>query len=215
MKKIIRVTKRQSSAARVFATELIKKLHKALKDKYKFNVRLVGSAKWNTILKVPGELWDVDYQLLLTHNSKIYKENKSFDPTKTKNDFFNYFNQLFNKKNGFKVQNSTTSITVINENSKYSIDFVIIKDENQIVRRNNNDKSGHNMFTWNTLPSYSKAYENFSALSPDEKVNLIENVILPRKVKEKAKSNNDITRKSSYEIFIEEVNNYVARKRNR
>lgn len=207
-----RVTKKESLAARQFANKLISILRDGLKEKYKFDVRLVGSAKWNTILKEPGKPWDVDYQILLTNNSRVFKENGFSKPTKIKEDFFNLFNQKFNNKNGFKIENSTTAITVINRNSNYSFDFVIIKDGNQIIRRNNNDGSGKNIYTWNKLPKYSDAYTKFNGLSPERKQDLIENHILPRKKKEKNKHENDPTKKSSFEVFIEEVNNYVSRK---
>ncbi len=209
-----RITKKQSLPARTFANSLINKIRIALKDKYRFDVRLVGSAKWNTIIKTKDELWDVDYQILLSNKSKQYKDNKFDNPTKIKEDFFNCFNVLFSKKNGFEVHNSTTAITIINNNSGYSFDFVIIKDGNQIIRRNNNDGSGKNIYTWNTLSKYNLIYETFKKLTPKEKQDLIENHILPRKEKEKRKFDNNPTKKSSYVIFIEEVSSYVIRKRN-
>ena len=45
-----RVTRKESSAERQFGDELIKDLHQAMKKQYIFDVRLVGSARWNTIL---------------------------------------------------------------------------------------------------------------------------------------------------------------------
>ncbi len=209
-----RITKKQSRPAREFADNLIKYLRENLKEKYIFDVRLVGSVKWNTIIKVNNKLWDIDYQILLSNNSQVYKNNQFNNPTKIKEDFFNCFNVLFNKKNGFTVQNSTTAITIINKNAGYSFDFVIIKNGSQIIRRNNNDGSGKNIYTWNQLPKYSKAYDKFKNLSPIEKEKLIEDRVLPRKEREMQKNDGDPTKKSSYEIFIEEINNYVTRKRN-
>ena len=207
-----RVTKKESSEPRQFGTKLIEELQKQLKDSYKFEFRLVGSAVWNTILKERGTTWDIDYQILLSNNSKVYKQNRFNNPTKIKEDFFNYFNNRFKGKNGFKVQNSTTAITVINNNSGYSFDFVIIRDKDQIIRRNNNDGSGKNIYTWNKLKKYNEAYDKFKILSPIEKDDLIENHVLPRKIKEKKKHENDPSKRSSCEAFIEEVNNYVSRK---
>lgn len=207
-----RVTKKESLAARQFADKLIKGLREELRDKYVFDVRLVGSAKWNTILKEEGKLWDVDYQILLSNNSRVYKENGFNKPTRIKEDFFNYFNVYFNSRNGFKVENSTTAITVINKNSGYSFDFVIIKDKSQIIRRNNNDASGRNTYTWNKLKKYNKAYDKFNQLPPSSKTDLIENHVLPRKKKEKLKRDNDPSKRSSCELFIEEVNNYASRR---
>lgn len=207
-----RVTKKESFAARQFGDKLIEALRDGLKDLYIFDDRLVGSAKWNTILKEDGKPWDIDYQILLSNNSKVYKDNEFNNPTKIKEDFFNYFNKYFNGKNGFKVENSTTAVTVINKNSGYSFDFVIIKDKSQIIRRNNNDGSGRNIYTWNKLKKYNQAYDKFNSLSPNEKTDLIENHILPRKKKEKVKHDNDPTKRSSCELFIEEVNNYDFRR---
>lgn len=207
-----RVTKKESSAARQFADDLIRQLHQAMKKLYIFDVRLVGSARWNTILKEPGKLWDIDYQILLSNNSKIYKENHFNNPTKIKEDFFNFFSNLLKNKNGLKVENSTTAVTVINKKTGYSFDFVIIKDNSHIIRRNNNDKTGRNLYTWNMLKKYDEAYSLFNDLSAEDKQILIEKYILPRKIKEKAKNDNDPTKRSSCEVFIEEVNNHVTRR---
>ena len=211
-----RVTKKQSSSARMYAKEIINSLHNELRDKYTFAERLVGSAKWNTILKDDNSFWDIDYQFLLTCNSKEYLKNKLKNATKIKNDFFNCLNEKFKNDKNFKVENSTTAITLINLKEKYSYDFVIIKlfpENKEIIRRNNKKNSSINEFTWNQLPKCNDAYKEFNKLSFFEKQDLIENHILPKKKIEKQKNDNDATKKSSCEIFMEEVNNYV-RKRN-
>lgn len=211
-----RVTKKQSSEARKFAMKIINYLHNELSDKYIFAVRLVGSAKWNTILKDMNGFWDIDYQFLLTDNSKEYLKNKLENATNIKNDFFNCLNERFKNDKNFKVENSTTAITLINLKDKYSYDFAIIKlfpKNKEIIRRNNKKNSSINEFTWNQLPKCNDAYKEFNKLSFFEKQDLIENHILPRKKIEKQKNGNDATKKSSCEIFMEEVNNYV-RKRN-
>ena len=58
------------------------------------------------------------------------------------------------------------------------------------------------------LPKCNDAYKKFNKLSANNKKDLIENYILPRKIKEKQKNENDKTKRSSCEAFIEEVNNY-------
>ncbi|MCI5938825.1 MAG: hypothetical protein SOU07_00495 [Bacilli bacterium] len=212
-----RVTKKESKPIRMFGYNVISDLRKGLCNKYKFAHRLVGSAKWNTILKDKNGWWDIDFQLLLTKNSSEYKENELSHPTIIKNDFFNFLKDKYKDNKNYVVQNSTTAITLINNTSKFSIDFVIIKllpNNHEIIRRNNKDGSGKNEFTWNELPKNNKAYADFLALSSDKKVKLIEEFILPRKAKEKAKQDNDPTKRSSSEVFIEEVNNYVSTKRN-
>lgn len=210
-----RVTKKQSKAVREYVEKLIKEAQKALKPKYKFAYRIVGSAKYNTIIKNKDKYWDIDYQLLLSENSKEYKNNELSKPTQIKNDFFNYFNEKFKNKENFTVQNSTTAITIINNNEKYSIDIVIIRlipENNEIIRRNNKKNSSINEFTWNELPQFNEAYDKFNKLHFSSKIDLIENYIIPRKIKEKNKLDSNPTKKSSCQSFVEEVNNYVSRK---
>ena len=210
-----RVTKKQSSEAREFAKEVLKYLHNELSDKYTFAERLVGSAQWNTILKDSKGFWDIDYQLLLTSNSEEYLKNGLKNATKIKNDFFNCLNETFKNNKNFRVENSTTAVTLINLRDKYSYDFVIIRlfpQNKEIIRRNNKRNSSINEFTWNQLSKFNDAYKKLDKLSPFEKQDLIENYVLPRKVIEKRKNDNDPSKKSSCEVFIEEVNNYVRRK---
>ena len=210
-----RVTKKQSSEAREFAKEVLNYLHNELSDKYTFAERLVGSAQWNTILKDSKGFWDIDYQLLLTSNSKEYLKNGLKNATKIKNDFFNCLNKFFKNNKNFRVENSTTAVTLINLTDKYSYDFVIIRlfpKNREIIRRNNKRNSSINEFTWNQLSKFNDAYKKLDKLSPFEKQDLIENRVLPRKVIEKRKNDNDPSKKSSCEVFIEEVNNYVRRK---
>lgn len=212
-----RVTKKQSSQARFLAKQLLDYLREELKDKYVFADRLVGSAQWNTIIVDENDFWDIDYQILLTSNSKEYKNNCLKNATQIKNDFFNCLNNAYKDNKNYRVENSTTAITFVNLKSGYSIDFVIIRlfpTNDQIIRRNNKKNSTINEFTWNQLPKLNDAYKKINLLSPLEKQNLIENYVLPRKAKEKHKNNNDPSKKSSCDVFVEEVNNYVARKKN-
>lgn len=209
-----RITKKQSSKVRKFASEIFKILHKNLKDKYTFTVRLVGSVAWNTVLKDSNGFWDVDYQILLTKNSKEYKVNRLNNPTDIKSSFLREFNKIFKDDKNYKIENSTTAITLIDKKNKYSIDFVIIKlypSNNEIIRRNNKKNSSINEFTWNQLPKFNEAYRKFSELCPMQKKDLIENYVLPRKKEEKKKHDNDKTKRSSSEILIEEINNYEIR----
>lgn len=207
-----RVYRKQTKTVRLFIEKMVRKLKSDLKNSYIFDCRLVGSAKWNTTITDVNGFWDLDYQIILSYDSKEYKLTQFRSPKKIKTDFITVFNKLFLSKNGFRVENSTSAITLINNNSKYSVDFVIIFN-NQIIRRNN-DAIGNQCYTWNKLPDHSKTYRKFINLKPEEKIDLIETYILPRKIKAKTKDKNDPKRETSYEIFLQEVNNYVARKRN-
>lgn len=209
-----RVTRKESLEARKFVRVVLNYLHKNLKDRYIFAERLVGSAKWNIILKNDKGFWDIDYQLLLTVNSKEYRNNELKDAKKIKNDFFNCLNEYFKNNSDFRVENSTTAITLINLKDKYSYDFVIIKlfpNNEEIIRRNNKRNSSINEYTWNKLPKLNDAYRKFNKLPSNKKQDLIENYILPRKKREKEKNDNDSSKRSSSELFIEEVNNYVKK----
>lgn len=207
-----RITKRQSSVARQRANAIIRNVQLTLKDKYIFATRLVGSGAWGTMIEDSNGEYDLDYQLLLTTNSPLYKKYKQFPtPTQIKKDFIVAFE---NSKKGKEVfQNSTTAITLINKDGKpYHIDFVIIKtfpENNYIIRRNNKKETpSNNEFTWNELPQWNDAYKYFKGLPHKDKQYLIEKIIIPAKQKEKAKSENDKTKISSSAIFVREVNNY-------
>ena len=207
-----RVTKNECKPQKDFAVNILNSVQKDLYNKYKFNYKLVGSAVQNTILRNKNGYFDLDYQILLTKNSKEYKNNKLKNATSIKEDFFNTISLYFKGNNNIRVENSTTAITLINKKELFSIDFVIIKvfpENNQIIRRNNKRNSSINEYTWNQLPQYNEAYHKFKNMKHKEKTDLIENHILPRKEKEKLKNDGDKTKKSSCEIFIEEVNNYA------
>lgn len=207
-----RVTKKQCAIARQRAHALLNGVQKALKDKYKFAVRLVGSRAWGTMIEDDKGEYDLDYQMLLSKNSRLYKQNGDFpNPTKIKSDFISAFEKCLKGKE--KIENSTTAITLKNEDGKlYHIDFVIIKTlpENKFIIRRNNKKESpqHNEFTWNELPKWNEAYSYFKSLPPNKKRILIEEKIIPKKQKEKEKPENDASKISSSELFIREVNNY-------
>lgn len=209
-----RVTLNESAIARNMSNSLVKDLRAHFKGTYVFADKLVGSAQWNTIIKDKNGMYDLDIQLILTKNSKGDLDN----PTEIKDRFFNYLNNKYKNKRNFTVENSTTAITFIDKEHKYSIDFVLIRvksNEYEIIRRNNDDSNiTINRYTWNKLKKYNEAYDKLNNLTPLQKIDLIENYILPKKQKEKEKDKNNPTYKCSSQIFIEEVNKYVANKKN-
>jgi hypothetical protein len=203
-----RVSKNNSKKARERSEKLIKEVRKYLKKKYKFDSRLVGSSKRNTIVQVNGKPYDLDYQCILTKNSKKLNEL----PTVIKNDFFEAF-KLKKSKNE-KVQNSTTAVTVEhynNEKLEFSFDFVIIKDKDnptQIIRRNNKSETPQvNEFTWNELPNSDEVFKKFNNFSGDQKRVVCDRTI-ENKCKEKQKEESDSSKISSCKLFHMEVNNY-------
>lgn len=206
-----RITKKQSSIARQRANKILRDVQKVLKNEYKFAKRLVGSGAWGTMIEDENGEYDLDYQILLTKNSKVYKENGFNDPTQIKRDFISAFDKSLNKNE--KTEDSTTAITLINTDDKpYHIDFVIIRiypKNHEIIRRNNKRETPTiNENTWNKLPQWNEAYDYFKSLPVNEKQHLIEDIIIPKKQKEKAKPENDSTKISSAALFVREVNNY-------
>lgn len=169
------------------------------------NPLLVGSARYNAVVKDGKGVYDMDYQLLLTHNCK------EFDADKIRKDFFKAFNAI--KNTNEKVENSTSVITVRVSNNKgkfkaeqeiFSFDFAIIvecDDGSYITRR---DYVNH--YTWNKLPSKnSYIYDRFYSFNNVAQKKIIDNVIT-RKIEEKKKTKDNQV--ASYVIFMEEVNNY-------
>ena len=221
MGKIKRVHKKEINKSLEQARSIISDLHQHFNvgKQYKFTERLVGSAKWNIVIKDKDGFYDLDYQLLLTKNSKKIKNydknvEKKTEATMIKEDFFNYMNDKYSDREKYELQNSTTAITFINKKAKFSIDFVLIKslpDNNQIIRRDNSKENPTiNRYVWNELSNNNEAYKKFKKLTPKQKEDVIVNHILPRKIQEKEKDKNDPSLISSSRIFKEEVNNYGA-----
>lgn len=89
MGKIKRVHKKEINNSLDQARSIIRDLHEHFNTgkQYKFTERLVGSAKWNIVLKDKNGFFDLDYQLLLTKNSKKIKHfDKNVEKKRSYND---------------------------------------------------------------------------------------------------------------------------------
>ena len=205
------VTHRESKEARQRAHKLIEDVrkHKKIDGHYKFFCKIIGSRKRRCIVKDDNGKYDLDFQIVLTKNSK----DGDSDPTQIKKDFLSAFTDFRNK--GERVEDSTTVVTVrCSKNQecfeasleKFSFDFVIISiDEEKRIRRN-----GPSQYTWVELPSKnSYIYDRFNKLSLPQKDELLKEYMLPKIKIEKAKPEDQ--RMASIEIFYQEVNNYYQR----
>lgn len=201
------VTRNEKTNAHNRATKIIRDLQHELFPYYKINSQLVGSARYNAIIKDIRGVFDMDFQLILTNNCQC----ETFDADVIRKDFLKAFNII--KNHNEKVENSTSVITVRVSDSVdkfnadyeiYSFDFAIIiecNDGSYITKRDSN-----NHYVWNILPSKnSYIYEKFYALAKNEQKQIIEKVIA-RKLLEKKKPKN--LRIPSSTIFMQEVNNY-------
>ncbi len=205
------VTHIESKEARQRAHKLIEEVrkHKKIDGHYKFFCKIIGSRKRRCIVKDDNGKYDLDFQIVLTKNSK----DGDGDPTQIKKDFLRAFTDLKNK--GEKVEDSTTVVTVRCSKGqecfeasleKFSFDFVIISiDEEKRIRRN-----GPSQYTWVELPSKnSYIYDRFNKLSLSQKDELLKEYMLPMIKIEKAKPEDQ--RIASIVIFYQEVNNYYQR----
>ena len=206
-----RVPFSESKEARERAHKLIQDIrrHPSIDKHYTFFCRPIGSQKRRCIVKDYVGKYDLDYQIVLTKKSKDGDSN----PTAIKKAFLRAFTDCRNPNE--EVEDSTTVVTVRCskgeskfdvQKEKYSFDFVIISiDEEKRIRRN-----GSNEYTWVQLPTRnSYIYERFDCLNASQKIDLLENHLLPRIIKEKNK--NESNRIATIELFYQEVNNYYQR----
>ncbi len=197
--------------ARARAQKLIHDVrrHPSIYKHYKFVLRPIGSQSRRCVIKDNHGKYDLDYQIVLTKNSK----DGDADPTAIKKAFLQAFTECRN--NNEKVEDSTTVVTVRCSKSqdifdvskeKFSFDFVIISiDEEKRIRRN-----GPSRYTWNELPSRNTyIYERYKKLSSIQQRDLLEKFLIPKILEEKQKNEN--LRCPTIELFYQEVNNYYQR----
>ena len=214
MKQVKLVSRKSSSEARQRADKIIRDVrkHKKIKGYYKFFVRPIGSQTRRCIVQDTNGKYDLDYQIVLTKNSKV-SENET---TRIKTDFLSAFTDSANANE--KVEDSTTVITVrcsksddkfVSALEKFSFDFVIINsDEDKRIRRN-----GNNKYTWVELPSKdSYIYKKFKKMNAFSQRDMLENYLLPRIIEEKKKD--ESCRKATIDLFYQAVNNYNSNKVN-
>jgi len=184
-----------------------------LSDKYRFEFILVGSGNWGTMVKDEDGHYDLDYQIRLTHNSPVIGNNGFRNSTQVNKDFFEALRK--HKKGKETFEDSTTAITLTNKDEKpYHIDFVIIDNTRYpplIIRRNMKKGSPADEKTWNELPKMHWAFDYFKSLHHDYKKYIIEEMVIPAKQKEKAKKEGNSTKRSSTEIFVNEVNRFAQK----
>ena len=197
--------------ARARAQKLIHDVrkHPSIHKHYKFVLRPIGSQNRRCVVKDNHGKYDLDYQIILTKNSKDGDSN----PTAIKKAFLRAFTECRNENE--KVEDSTTVVTVRcsknqgkfdTSKEKFSFDFVIISiDEEKRIRRN-----GKSEYTWNELPSRnSYIYERYKRMSGTQQRELLEKYLILRIIEEKQKD--ESLRCPTIDLFYQEVNNYYKR----
>lgn len=201
------ITRKASSEARQRADRIIRDVHKLLGKEYRFFCRPIGSQTRRCIVQDKNGKYDLDYQIVLTENSK-----GKMDPTSIKKRFLWAFITV--KHDNERVEDSTTVVTVRcskeegrfnTKTEKFSFDFVIISpDETCRIRRN-----GNNQYTWVQLPTkHTDIYKRYNALAVTHQRDLLEKFVLPKIIREKQKDESQ--RQATIDIFLEGVNNYCA-----
>lgn len=201
------VSRNERKIANARATKIVRAIQEYLAPEYKINPRLVGSARYNAVICDDDGIYDMDYQLVLTHNCQCEK----YDADVIRKDFFNAFNAVKNKNE--KVENSTSVITVrvSNNNGKFDANYEIFSFDFAIIIENNDGsfitrRDADNHYVWNKLPSKnSYIYETYYSLNYSAQKIIIDRVV-SRKIKEKAKPKDK--RIPSSVIFMEEVNKF-------
>ena len=209
-----RLTRKKQKSIRNVAHNIINFWHNELKDKYTFTQRIVGSGALGTMIIDDNGDYDIDYQILLTRKSK----NDLSNATEIKKQFYETL-QSYKDKNhkNVDIKNKTTAITYkcLGNGQNFHIDFVFIKtypQNNLIIRRNiRKETITKEEFTWNELPKNNDAYKIFKGWSNDRKMQFID-YLIPKKIEEKRKDENDPTKISSSQLFIREVHNFENRK---
>ena len=209
MVKLIPYSEYKEARARVQKLIYDVRRHPSIYKHYKFVIRPIGSQSRRCVIKDNHGKYDLDYQIVLTKNSKDGDAN----PTAIKKAFLQAFTECRN--NNEKVEDSTTVVTVrCSKNQgkfdaskeKFSFDFVTISiDEEKRIRRN--DPS---LYTWNELPSRNTyIYERYKRLNSVQQRELLENHLIPRIINEKQKD--ESLRCPTIDLFYQEVNNYYQR----
>ena len=80
------VTRNERKIAIARATKIVRAVQEYLAPNYKINPRLVGSARYNAVICDDSGVYDMDYQLVLTHNCKCEK----FDADVIRKDFLRH-----------------------------------------------------------------------------------------------------------------------------
>lgn len=213
------VSRNETKECRKFINNLIGKIHKTYKNNIKFLHRYAGSLKWGTIVSNDENKWDIDVQLVVyrVKNKDGIWDKKIDNTTSLRNELYTFFKVSLNEFNGeYKLENSTSVLTINSQNKKWSIDFAILRDKNrnaefEINRRNNKNKSSTNEFTWNKLWKWKdeeklfKWYKNLSIKNERLFTNLRQQII-NEKIANKKDEKSFLT---SIEITMNIINKFM------
>lgn len=186
----------------------ILRVQKAIKKEYKitFSFNLIGSGKRNLVIKSCNSNWfDLDCQLVIRKMPKEF--NLKSNAKKVKDIFRRAFDK--EKLDDFSYcEDSTQALTSKNERGKYSFDIILTyyeKDELFILRNDKNSNNANSKdYKWAQKGDMKKFHENYKKISGSDMWNYLRKLYINKR--HSYKDNIDSSRKKSYQILNESVN---------
>lgn len=186
----------------------ILRVQKAIKKEYKitFSFNLIGSGKRNLVIKSCNSNWfDLDCQLVIRKMPKEF--NLKSNAKKVKDIFRRAFDK--EKLDDFSYcEDSTQALTSKNERGKYSFDIILTyyeKDELFILRNDKNSNNANSKdYKWAQKGDMKKFHENYKKISGSDMWNYLRKLYINKR--HSYKDNIDSSRKKSYQILNESIN---------
>ena len=202
------ITKKELKEPKKILNDWILRVQKAIKKEYKitFSFNLIGSGKRNLVIKSCNSNWfDLDCQLVIRKMPKEF--NLKSNAKKVKDIFRRAFDK--EKLDDFSYcEDSTQAITSKNERGKYSFDIILTyyeKDELFILRNDKNSNNANSKdYKWAQKGDMKKFHENYKKISGSDMWNYLRNLYINKR--HSYKDNIDSSRKKSYQILNESVN---------
>lgn len=202
------ITKKELKEPKKILNDWILRVQKAKKKEYKitFSFNLIGSGKRNLVIKSCNSNWfDLDCQLVIRKMPKEF--NLKSNAKKVKDIFRRAFDK--EKLDDFSYcEDSTQALTSKNERGKYSFDIILTyyeKDELFILRNDKNSNNANSKdYKWAQKGDMKKFHENYKKISGSDMWNYLRNLYINKR--HSYKDNIDSSRKKSYQILNESVN---------
>ena len=202
------ITKKELKEPKKILNDWILRVQKAIKKEYKitFSFNLIGSGKRNLVIKSCNSNWfDLDCQLVIRKMPKEF--NLKSNAKKVKDIFRRAFDK--EKLDDFSYcEDSTHALTSKNERGKYSFDIILTyyeKDELFILRNDKNSNNANSKdYKWAQKGDMKKFHENYKKISGSDMWNYLRNLYINKR--HSYKDNIDSSRKKSYQILNESVN---------
>lgn len=202
------ITKKELKEPKKILNDWILRVQKAIKKEYKitFSFNLIGSGKRNLVIKSCNSNWfDLDCQLVIRKMPKEF--NLKSNAKKVKDIFRRAFDK--EKLDDFSYcEDSTQALTSKNERGKYSFDIILTyyeKDELFILRNDKNSNNANSKdYKWAQKGDMKKFHENYKKISGSDMWNYLRKLYINKR--HSYKNNIDSSRKKSYQILNESIN---------